>query len=286
MMQKKQKTISKPISSQGIGLHSGQEVNITLKPGLPNQGRIFIRTDLPGKPRISAIFQRVVDTSLATVLGSDGAIVSTTEHLMAALTGLGIDNIIIEMDAYEVPIMDGSAVRFSDLIEKAGVIFQENPKVFFVIKAPLEHSEGDKSIRLEPYDGFKISCTIDFNHPLIGHQEYSLDVTPERFASEIAPARTFGFLHELDMMRNFGLAKGGSLDNAIVVDQDKILNEDGLRFADEFVRHKILDCVGDFSLLGMPVWGHVTIHKSGHALHHKFLETFFTRKDCWQTQSL
>jgi UDP-3-O-[3-hydroxymyristoyl] N-acetylglucosamine deacetylase len=285
-MQNKQKTISRPVSCQGVGLHSGQTVNLTIKPGLPNQGRIFVRTDLPGKPRISSIFQRVVDTSLATVLGSDGAIVSTTEHLMAALTGLGIDNIIIEMDAYEVPIMDGSAVRFSDLIGKAGVLVQDSPKVFFVIKSPLEFCEGDKSVRLEPYNGFKISCTIDFNHPLIGHQAYTLDVTPDRFASEIAPARTFGFLHELDMMRNFGLAKGGSLDNAIVVDEDKILNEDGLRFEDEFVRHKILDCIGDFSLLGMPVCGHIQINKSGHALHHKFLETFFTRKDCWKTETL
>jgi UDP-3-O-[3-hydroxymyristoyl] N-acetylglucosamine deacetylase len=263
-MQKKQKTISKPVSCKGVGLHSGQAVNLTLKPGLPNQGRIFVRTDLPGKPKISSIFQRVVDTSLATVLGSDGTIVSTTEHLMAALTGLGIDNIVLEMDAYEVPIMDGSAVKFSDLIEKSGVVLQDSPKAFFVIKSPLELCEGDKSIRMEPYDGFKISCSIDFKHPLIGHQEYNLDVTPDRFASEIAPARTFGFLHELDMMRSFGLAKGGSLDNAIVIDKDKILNEDGLRFNDEFVRHKILDCIGDFSLLGMPVCGHILINKSGH----------------------
>jgi len=285
-MQKKQKTISKPVSCKGVGLHSGQAVNLTLKPGLPNQGRIFVRTDLPGKPKISSIFQRVVDTSLATVLGSDGTIVSTTEHLMAALTGLGIDNIVLEMDAYEVPIMDGSAVKFSDLIEKSGVVLQDSPKAFFVIKSPLELCEGDKSIRMEPYDGFKISCSIDFKHPLIGHQEYNLDVTPDRFASEIAPARTFGFLHELDMMRSFGLAKGGSLDNAIVIDKDKILNEDGLRFNDEFVRHKILDCIGDFSLLGMPVCGHILINKSGHALHHKFLENFFNRKDCWKTETL
>jgi len=285
-MQKKQKTILKTVSCQGVGLHSGHHVNLTLKPGLPNQGRVFVRTDLPGKPRISAIFQRVVDTSLATVLGSDGAIVSTTEHLMAALTGMGIDNIIIEMDDYEVPIMDGSAARFSNLIESAGEFFLDSPKFYFVIKTPLEITEGDKSVHLEPYNGFKISCTIDFDHPLIGYQEHTLDVTPDRFASEIAPARTFGFLHELDMMRHFGLAKGGSLDNAIVVDQNKILNEDGLRFENEFVRHKILDCMGDFSLLGMPVCGHIRIHKSGHALHHKFLETFFTRKDCWKTETL
>jgi len=285
-MQQKQKTISQQVSCQGVGLHSGQTVTLTIKPAPPNQGRIFVRTDLPGKPRISAIFQKVVDTSLATVLGSDGAIVSTTEHLMAALTGLGIDNITLEMDSYEVPIMDGSAAKFADLIAQAGVCVQDTPKVFFIMKMPLEINEGDKSIRLEPYNGFKIACTIDFKHPLIGHQDYSLDITPDRFASEIAPARTFGFLHELDMMRNFGLAKGGSLDNAIVVDKDKILNEDGLRFENEFVRHKILDCIGDFSLLGMPVRGLITIHKSGHALHHKFLENFFTRKDCWNTETL
>jgi UDP-3-O-[3-hydroxymyristoyl] N-acetylglucosamine deacetylase len=285
-MQQKQKTISQPVSCQGVGLHSGQTVHLTLRPGPPNQGRVFVRTDLPGKPQISAIFQRVVDTSLATVLGADGAIVSTTEHLMAALTGQGIDNIIVEMDSYEVPIMDGSAAKFSNLIEEAGISIQDTPKVFFVIKTPLEISEGDKSVRLEPYNGFKISCTIDFKHPLIGYQEYTLDITPDRFASEIAPARTFGFLHELDMMRHFGLAKGGSLDNAIVVDKDKILNADGLRFENEFVRHKILDCIGDFSLLGMPVCGLIKIHKSGHALHHKFLENFFIRKDCWNTETL
>jgi len=285
-MQKQQKTISSPVSCKGVGLHSGHPVNLTLKPGKPNQGRVFVRTDLPGKPLIPAIFQRVVDTSLATVLGADGAIVSTTEHLMAALSGWAIDNIIVEMDAYEVPIMDGSARVFSNLIQQAGIAFQDSAKVGFIINEPLEVKEGDKSVRLLPYDGFKISCTIDFEHPLIGHQEYVIDVTPERFASEIAPARTFGFVHELDMMRHFGLAKGGSLDNAIVVDQDKILNEGGLRFDDEFVRHKILDCIGDFSLLGMPVCGHIMIHKSGHAFHHLFLETFFQRKDCWKTETL
>ncbi|MBF0451827.1 MAG: UDP-3-O-acyl-N-acetylglucosamine deacetylase [Candidatus Magnetomorum sp.] len=286
-MLKYQNTIVNSVSCAGVGLHSGHTVNLTLKPGQPNQGIIFVRTDLPGQPEISAIFQRVVDTSLATVLGSEGAIVSTTEHLMAALTGFGIDNIIIEMDDYEVPIMDGSAAAFADLINSAGTLQQQdNAKVFFVIKEPLEVKDGDKWVRLEPYDGFKISCTIDFQHPLIGHQEYSLDITPEQFASDIAPARTFGFVHELDMMRRFGLAKGGSLDNAIVLDQEKILNEGGLRFDDEFVRHKILDCIGDFSLLGMPVCGHIIIHKSGHAFHHLFLETFFNRKDCWKTETL
>jgi len=285
-MIKNQQTLLKPVSCQGVGLHSGHTVNLTLKPGEPNQGVKFIRTDLPGKPEISAIFQRVVDTSLATVIGSEGAIVSTTEHLMAALNGFGIDNIVVEMDDYEVPIMDGSAKVFAELIQEAGVIQQESAKVFFVIKSKLEAKEGDKRVILEPYDGFKITCTIDFNHPLIGYQEFALDITPDLFASEIAPARTFGFVHELDMMRKFGLAKGGSLDNAIVVDQDKVLNEDGLRFENEFVRHKILDCIGDFSLLGMPVCGHLHIHKSGHAFHHLFLETFFSRKDCWKTETL
>ncbi|ETR71755.1 MAG: UDP-3-O-[3-hydroxymyristoyl] N-acetylglucosamine deacetylase [Candidatus Magnetoglobus multicellularis str. Araruama] len=285
-MDKQQKTISKPVSCQGVGLHSGQTVTLTLKPGKPNQGRVFVRTDLPGRPQITAIFQRVVDTSLATVLGADGAIVSTTEHLMAALTGMGIDNIVIEMDAYEVPIMDGSAVKFSDLIAQGEIVSQDSAKIVFSIKEPIEITQGEKRVYLEPYDGFKITCAIDFNHPLIGYQEYSLDVTPNRFAAEIAPARTFGFLHELDMMRHFGLAKGGSLDNAIVVDQDKILNEGGLRFDNEFVRHKILDCIGDFSLLGIPVCGHINIYKSGHALHHLFLESFFAKKDCWKTETL
>jgi UDP-3-O-[3-hydroxymyristoyl] N-acetylglucosamine deacetylase len=285
-MNKYQSTISEPVSCKGVGLHSGHTVTLTLKPGQPNQGIIFVRTDLPGQPRVQAIFQRVVDTSLATVLGDEGAIVSTTEHLAAAFTGLGIDNVTVEIDAYEVPIMDGSAASFADLINKAGIVTQDYPKIFFIMKEPLEVENADKYVRVEPYEGFRISCTIDFNHPLIGHQEFELDVTPDKFASDIAPARTFGFVHELEMMRNYGLAKGGSLENAIVVDKDKILNEEGLRFKDEFVRHKILDCIGDFSLLGMPICGHIKIHKSGHALHHVFLETFFSRKDCWATKTL
>jgi len=279
-----QQTIAKEITCSGIGLHSGKEVNLTLKPALENHGIKFVRSDLQNQPVISAIFQKVVDTSLATVLGNDGAIVSTIEHLMAAFNGLGIDNILVEMDFYEVPIMDGSAGPFVDMINKAGIVQQDYEKMVFAIKKPMEFSENGKSVIIEPSDNFTITCSIDFDHKLIGNQEYSIDINAESFANEISRARTFGFVHELEYMRRYGLAKGGSLDNAIVLDKDSVLNKEGLRFKDEFVRHKILDSLGDFSLLGMPILGHLKLHKTGHAFHHAFLEEFLKNKKYWETR--
>ena len=285
-MERLQQTIAKEISFSGIGLHSGKEVNLKLKPARENHGIKFVRTDLQNSPAISAIFQRVVDTSLATVLGNDGAIVSTIEHLMASLAGLGIDNIIVEMDSYEVPIMDGSAAEFTSFINKAGIEKQNEPKYFFVVKKEIKISEDGKSVHIEPASELRITCTIDFNHPLLKKQTFSIDINKDTFEKEISRARTFGFIQEIDYLKRYGLAKGGSLDNAIVIDKETILNEGGLRYENEFVRHKILDCIGDFSLLGMPIIGHINIFKSGHAFHHAFLKEFFEKKSHWETKTM
>jgi len=226
----------------------------------------------------------VVDTSLATVIGRDGFIVSTIEHLMACFSALSIDNALVELDAYEVPIMDGSAGPFTKLIKSAGAKEQVGPRYFFVIKKPIELRENGKSVVAHPSPNFRITCTIDFSHPLVKKQSRSIYVSETIFETEISRARTFGFIHELDYLKRYGFARGGSLDNAVVIDKDKILNDEGLRYQDEFVRHKILDCLGDFSLLGIPILGHVVLDKSGHSFNHAFLKKFFAQRDSWETR--
>jgi UDP-3-O-[3-hydroxymyristoyl] N-acetylglucosamine deacetylase len=245
-----------------------------------------VRKDLPDDPTIPARFNCVVDTSLATVIGVDGVIVSTIEHLMAGLAGLSIDNVIVELDAYEVPVMDGSSGPFTRLIREAGIHEQASPRHFFVIKEPIELEQDGKFVGAYPDTTFKITCSIDFDHPLIGQQSCSIEVVDDIFQGEIAAARTFGFLHEVEYMKSYGLARGGSLENAVVIDRRDILNTDGLRYPDEFVRHKLLDCIGDFSLLGMPILGHIVTRKSGHAFNHAFLRKFFDNKAAWQTRTL
>ena len=281
-----QRTIARPVSCSGIGLHSGKSVNLNILPAPVNHGIKFTRVDLPDRPCISARFNKVVDTSLATVIGSDGCIVSTIEHLMAGLAGLGIDNVIIEVDAYELPIMDGSAGPFTRLIRSAGIEIQQSPRYYFIIQKPIELIVGEKFVGVYPADRLRITCTIEYQHPLIRTQTFSTDIIPENFEKEIAAARTFGFLHEVEYMKKFGLARGGSLDNAVVIDHDSIINQEGLRFEDEFVRHKLLDCVGDFSLLGLPILGHIKVERSGHSFNHAFLEKFFLCKDAWQTRTI
>jgi len=281
-----QRTIKKPVNCTGIGLHSGKKVNLAIKPAPVNHGIKFIRTDLLNSPCITAHFNQVVDTSLATVIGSDGCIVSTIEHLMASFAGLSIDNALVELDAYEVPVMDGSAGPFIEMIKRAGIKNQSAPRHFFLIKEPIMLEEADKSVSVYPWATFKITYTIEFDHPLIKKQTYSIDLSDEIFESKICRARTFGFLHEVEYMKRYGLARGGSLENAVVIDKDSIVNKDGLRFENEFVRHKILDCLGDFSLLGMPVLGHLIVVKSGHAFNHAFLEKFFSQKKSWETRTI
>ena len=235
---------------------------------------------------IPARFNRVVDTSLATVIGMDGVIVSTIEHLMACLAGLSVDNVIVELDSYEVPVMDGSAGPFTRMVMEAGIREQEAPRHFFILKEPIELEQDDKFVGAYPAETFKITCQIDFDHPVIRKQSLSIEVLDHIFDREVSSARTFGFLHEVEYMKHFGLARGGSLENAVVVDETKVLNREGLRYRDEFVRHKLLDCIGDFSLLGLPILAHIVTKKSGHAFNHAFLKSFFNCKACWQTKTL
>ncbi len=278
-----QKTIARPVSCKGVGVHSGKEIQMTVHPARENHGIKFRRVDLPGTQDIQALFKRVVDTSLATVIGVNGAIVSTIEHLLAAFTGLGIDNALVEVDDYEMPIMDGSAREFARRLSRAGLESQGAPRHFFIVKRVVEIRQDDKFVMVHPDKGFKITCSIDFDHPLIGVQSLSYDCEKHDFEADISHARTFGFVRDLDYLRMFSLGKGGSLDNAIVIDQDRVLNSDGLRCPDEFVRHKILDSLGDFSLLGMPLQGHIVTHKSGHTLNHLFIQKFLEEKDAWET---
>lgn len=284
-MHKKQRTLRSPACCSGIGIHSGKEVNLTIRPAPANHGIKFTRTDLPSSPNISAHFNQVVDTSLATVIGYDGFIISTIEHLMAVFAGLAIDNALIEIDSYEMPIMDGSAGPFTDMILKAGIETQESPRCYFIIKKPIELKENGKFVGFYPAPIFKISCSIEFDHPLIHKQSFSIDISEKTFKAELCRARTFGFLHEYEMLKRFGLAQGGTLDNVVVIDKDGILNPQGLRYHDEFVRHKILDSLGDFSLLGMPIIGHIVLDKSGHAFNHACLMKVFSQKESWETQS-
>ncbi len=281
-----QRTVAKPVRCSGIGLHSGKRVSISILPAPINHGVRFIRKDLPNSPSLKAHFNMVVDTSLATVIGYNGFIVSTVEHLMATLSGLAIDNVMIELNSYEVPVMDGSAQPFAVKILAAGIKEQSAPRFYFVIKQPIELVQDGKSVCIYPAEEFKITYTIDFDHPVIGKQTLSFPITENTFLKEISPARTFGFLHEVEYMKQFGLALGGSLDNAVVVDTNSVLNKEGLRFTDEFVRHKLLDCIGDLSLLGMPILGHVVALKSGHAFNHAFLKTFFKHKNAWDTGTI
>ena len=267
-----QRTLKEPISCEGIGLHSGAPVKLNLIPAPVNSGIVFVRTDLDRPVSIPALSEFVVDTSLATTLGRDGVRVGTVEHLLAALAGLGIDNLRIELNGPEIPIMDGSAAPFALLVKTAGIRVQSEPKSFLVIKRPVVIQDSDKEAAFLPASRFRVDCTIDFKHPLISDQVASFEFSDRAFQREIARARTFGFLRDVQMLQKMGLARGGSLENAIVVDEFSILNPDGLRFPDEFARHKLLDAVGDVSLFGRPVVGHLKVVKSGHAMNHKLVQ--------------
>jgi len=278
-----QRTVAKEVRCSGVGIHSGKQANLTIKPAPSNHGIKFIRTDLPDCPSISAHFNMVVDTSLATVIGIDGFIVSTIEHLMACLAGLSIDNALIEVDTYEMPIMDGSAAPFTQMIKATGIKEQDAPRCFFVVKKPIELQKNGKFVGIYPASKYKITCSIEYDHELIKKQTYSVDLSDLVFEREISKARTFGFVHDYEYLKRYGLARGVSLDNVIVIDTHQVVNDSGLRYQDEFVRHKILDCIGDFSLLGMPIIGHVVAEKSGHAFNHAFLKEFFSQKESWET---
>lgn len=278
-----QRTLRDATGCTGIGLHCGEKIRLCVRPAPPDTGIRFVRTDLASRPMIEARFENVVDTTLATTVGCNGHRVSTIEHLMAALFGLGVDNALVEVDGPEVPIMDGSAAPFVFLLKAAGMVEQKTPKRFIIIRKPFKIEEGDRSVAISPSKELKITYTIDFQHPLLRNQEYELSFSGGSFVREISRARTFGFLREVQTLKENGLAKGGSLDNAIVVDDFRILNEDGLRFEDEFVRHKILDFIGDLSLVGSPVIGHFKVQKSGHFLNQQMLKSLMASRKSWNT---
>lgn len=278
-----QKTLKSSIGCTGIGLHSGKKVTMSLNPAAPNTGILFHRTDLEGKDRIiPARWDFVVDTRMATTIGNEaGACVSTIEHLMAALAGCGIDNAIIEIDGAEVPVMDGSAAPFIFLVECAGMTEQDAPRKAIKIERPVRVGDSDKYMSATPDDSFSVGFEIDFEDTAVARQKLSMRLVNGTFKTEIARARTFGFVHEVDALRKAGLALGGSLDNAVVISGDTILNGDGLRYDDEFVRHKILDCVGDLYLAGAPIIGQIDALRSGHALNNQFLISLFSDDDAW-----
>jgi UDP-3-O-[3-hydroxymyristoyl] N-acetylglucosamine deacetylase len=275
-----QRTLRRSISCAGIGLHSGNKVTLSLKPAPADYGIRFVRTDLAGL-EIPATVTHLGGISYATGLAREAGSVETVEHLLAALSTLGIDNVRIELDYPEVPIMDGSAAPFVYLVHEAGVKRLPAPRRYLKVIRPISLSQGDKHIALYPSDHFKVTYSISFDHPLLRHQSRTIRVSEETFVEEIAPARTFGFLKEIEMLRQRGLALGGSLENAIVLGETGVLNN-ALRFEDEFVRHKILDVLGDLTLVGYPVMGHLVAHRGGHALHTAFAAKILDERDAWQ----
>ena len=280
-MDYRQRTLKKVVECTGIGLHSGKKCTIIIHPASANTGIQFSRCDIAGRPTVKARFDQVVDTMLATTIGINGCKIGTVEHLMAAFYGVGVDNALVEVDGPEVPIMDGSSAPFVYLIKSAGIREQKEAKRFMVIKKRFEMKDGNKSVCIKPSKELKISYFIDFPHPLLRGQEYELQFSGRDFVREISTARTFGFLKDIQMLKDNGLARGGSLDNAIVLDDFKILNEDGLRFKNEFVRHKILDFIGDLSIIGYPVIGHFVVKRSGHFLNHQMFRTLMQQKKYW-----
>jgi UDP-3-O-[3-hydroxymyristoyl] N-acetylglucosamine deacetylase len=278
-----QRTVKKPVRCTGIGLHTGATVTLTISPAEPNTGFVFLRTDLNGPAAvIPARWDNVVDTRMCTVVGNaHGTTVGTVEHLMAALAGCGIDNAIIALDNIEVPIMDGSAEPFVEAIERVGTVAQNAPRRAIRILKPVTVVDGAKSASFTPDTITTFSFDIDFDNAVIAKQSHAVELDGESFKDEISRARTFGFLHEVEGLRKMGLARGGSLDNAIVISGDQVLNEGGLRFVDEFVRHKILDAVGDLYLAGGPIIGRFHGSRSGHALNNQLLRALFADRSAW-----
>lgn len=284
----KQRTLKSLTRAVGVGLHSGQRVEITLRPAAPNTGIVFRRVDLPQAPDIVVSAEAVTDTRLASTLSNGNAKVLTVEHLMSACSGLGVDNLYVDITAEEIPILDGSAASFVFLLQSAGIEMQNAPRKFIRLIQPVEVREGtgptEKWARLTPYHGYKLSFEIDFNHPAVDStgQRVEFDLSVGSYARDIARARTFGFTKDVEMMRANGLALGGGLDNAIVMDDYKVLNTDGLRYDDEFVKHKILDAMGDLYLIGKPLLAHYSARRSGHALNNLLLRELQAHPEAWE----
>jgi UDP-3-O-[3-hydroxymyristoyl] N-acetylglucosamine deacetylase len=279
-----QRTLKNTIRATGVGLHSGQKVYMTLRPAAPNTGIVFRRMDLPEPVDIEARAENVGDTMLGTTLVNGDVKVSTVEHLLSAFAGLGVDNAFVELSAAEVPIMDGSAGPFVFLLQSAGIEEQTLPKRFVRIRKPVEVRDGDKWARFDPFNGFKVNFEIEFDHPIFRRhsQRASMDFSTTSFLREVSRARTFGFMRDLEKLRSHNLALGGTLDNAIVLDDFKVLNEDGLRYEDEFVKHKILDAIGDLYLLGHSLIGEFSGYKSGHFLNNRLLRALVADASAWE----
>ena len=287
----KQRTLKSLTRAVGVGLHSGQRVELTLRPAAPNTGIVFRRVDLAQAPDIRVSPQAVTETRLASTLSAGSAKVQTVEHLMSACAGLGVDNMYVDITAEEVPILDGSAASFVFLLQNAGIVMQNAARRFMRITSPVEVREGtgaqSKWARLLPYNGYKLGFEIDFNHPAVDStgQRVEFDLGSGNYAKDIARARTFGFTKDVEMMRANGLAMGGGMDNAIVLDDYKVLNAGGLRYDDEFVKHKILDAMGDLYLLGHPLLAHYEARRSGHALNNQLLRALLAQPQCWELVS-
>lgn len=275
-----QRTVKREIGCTSIGLHTGRKVNMKIKPAGVGEGIVFVRKDVSNYNFIRADIRNVFDTQLATTLGTNGTRVSTVEHILSAFSGMGLDNAVVEVDAPEIPIMDGSALPFVNMLKNVGTKKQGKCKKLLVIKQPVSVSDGDGKAMLLPSPEFKITYKIDFQHPLIGEQSYHVVFSDVTYEQEICAARTFGFLKDVEYLQAKGLALGGSLKNAVVLTEKKIVNKDGLRFPDEFVKHKILDAIGDLSLLGMPIIGHFVAYKSGHKLNNLLLKELLANEEC------
>ncbi len=285
MLTRVEHTLGARVQCTGIGLHSGVPVDLVLRPAAAGTGVLFTRTDLGGEVRFPARAEWVVDTRLATTLGNGEHRLSTVEHLVSALSAMGVDNCTVEVSGPELPIMDGSASAFVYLIQQAGLRPQRRMRRRLVVRRPIEVREGDRWVRVVPSREFKLSVDIDYPHPAIGRQSLrGLRLSPRRFVRQIAPARTFGFLSEVQSLQAAGLALGGSLQNAVVLDDERVLNREGLRFPDEFVRHKTLDLIGDLALLGLPLQGHVQAMRSGHALHQALVAQIRANPHCWSVE--
>ncbi len=280
----RQRTIKQVVSTIGIGLHSGKKVSMALRPAASNTGIVFRRVDMTPPTLVELHPERVAETMLCTALVQNDAKVATVEHLLSALAALGIDNLYVDLDAPEIPIMDGSASPFLYLLQSAGIEELMSPKRFIRIKKPIEASRGDGWAKLLPYDGFKASFEIDFNHPAVNSTAQYLEInfSQQAYASEISRARTFGFMRDVEMLRSRNLGLGGSLENAIVLDDYRVLNHEGLRYGDEFIRHKILDAIGDLYTLGHGIIGYYQAHKSGHAINNLLVRALLQQQDAWE----
>ena len=280
----RQRTIKQIVSTIGIGLHSGKKVSLVLRPAASNTGIVFRRVDMTPPTLVELHPERVAETMLCTALVQNEAKVATVEHLLSALAALGIDNLYVDLDAPEIPIMDGSASPFLYLLQSAGIEELMSPKRFIRIKKPITASRGDGWAKLLPYDGFKASFEIDFNHPAVNStaQYLEIDFSQQAYASEISRARTFGFMRDVEMLRSRNLGLGGSLENAIVLDDYRVLNHEGLRYGDEFIRHKILDAIGDLYTLGHGIIGYYQAHKSGHAINNLLVRALLAQQDAWE----